>query len=95
MNWTKIKNIGANAIGALTYTLFPLAGHPNINYAVTDADEFTLGFMSLVSYGISDLTKNRTLVSEAFSGIGSGGFGLLAYNISYNLTKQLISSTRQ
>ena len=83
MNWDKISRIVSNSLGGLTYGLMPLLGKPNINYAVTDADEFTLGTIALVSYGISDVTKNRNkYVSEYFSGLGSGGFGLLGYDLS-------------
>ena len=92
MNTTKIKNILANSLGGLIYGLTPLLGHPDINYAVTDADEFTLVSIGLVSYGISDVVKNKT-AKEFFNGAGSGAFGLLGFDISYSLTTQLKTKT--
>ena len=95
MNTTKLKKIAMNAIGAATYIIFPIAGHPEINYALDDVSEMVVTGVGLVGFGVGDLAKGHSLAKEFFYGIGGGGFGLLGFDTSANLFATLLSSTSE
>ena len=92
MNSTKVKKIISNTLGGATFVLAPILGKPEVNYAVTDADEVLLTGVGLVAYGIADNVTGHEYMKEFLSGVGSGAFGLLGFDVSYSFMDQLLAS---